>query len=104
MALELVSGPSDLMVNGTPPASWGNVNQQAWVQGLGLLSLNVVADKIGVYVAQLDGAASYRSPYAGGAVVLLLDIRTADGLVAFDGLHYSKFGYLNGAPDVDPFL
>lgn len=104
MALELLAGPFDLNVGGTPVSSWGGFNQQAWIQGLGLLSLEVIADHTGVYVAQLDGAASYRSPYAAVSTVLLPDIRSADGLMVFDGLHYRNFGYLNGSPDFTPFL
>lgn len=103
MALEQTAGPYTIAVDSVAVNTFSSA---AWIQGLGLLSLECVpaTGTIGTYVAQMDGAAMFRSPFSAGGQVVIVDLRSVNGLDIFDGTHFTSFDYVAGAPQLDPWL
>lgn len=107
MALELLAGPISFSVDGVSLPTWGAYYQQTYIQGIGLISLGVnpSGQPGGTYVAQLDGAAMFRSPFAWGAgsLILVPDLRKDTGIAMWDG-NYSDFDAIACAPYPTPWL
>jgi hypothetical protein len=102
MALDVLYGPADIALGGTPVVS---ATGFMWLQGIGLLAVLDPATAFGFYAVQLDGSVQGpRSSYNGSGFTPVLDIRSIRGLAVGGGGSLYTFDWLVGQKEPVPIL